>query len=132
MNFKQALIAHLQGERVEKKSEWSTGWVDLFKGMEGATIAHLLNENCGSHCKFRIAPRTILCNGVEVVAGESVAPEYDSDYFTVELERFDMVNKCAWTEHKIDFIRLERGLVYLHKEDAIARAKAMLITTQGE
>lgn len=129
MNFKEALIAHLQGEKVEVKTiGFHEPWEPLFNRISNFTIRDVLSDNCGMGCEFRLALRTIFVNGVEVPAPESVAPECGSEYFLPSYGYSDCLHDdLAWTGHEFDFRSLERGLVYLNKEDAIARAKAMLL-----
>lgn len=131
MTFKEALIAHLQGEKVEAK-----GLDGVWRSMRDATselpmAVIYLQDSAFSKCEFRLAPRTIMVNGVEVPAPESVAPKegcfvYVADP-TSNLHHFSVkwVSVC---EEYIEY--LQRGLVYLNKESSIARAKAMLITQE--
>lgn len=129
MNFKEALIAHLQGERVEKRSALTNNmeWVPLREGCDSATLEQLLDKNFGGACEFRLAPRTILVNGVEVPAPESEAPKKHTYFFLPDFEMDSMFVEDYWVASQDDNRLLERGLVYLNKEDAIARAKAMLL-----
>lgn len=84
----------------------------------------------GTHNKFRLAPHTICVNGVEVPAPEKVAPEKGSTYYIPDVGVDTFYYKHKWLNDRFDLKNLERGLVYLNKEDAIARAKAMLLTTE--
>lgn len=127
MNFKEALIAHLQGEKVEKKNAWNENWRPLIEGSERATLGQILDPDFGRACEFRLAPRTILVNGVEVPAPESVAPPLMSKVFAPSTFSHDLYSSWCWHNDPVDAGYLERGLVYLDKESAIARAKAMLI-----
>lgn len=83
-----------------------------------------------SGCSFRIAPRTILVNGVEVPAPEEDAPADGTEYFMPSLTGDDQYESMWWDGGAVDRQWLERGLVYLDKDSAIARAKAMLITQE--
>lgn len=90
----------------------------------------LCNAYLGVDFKFRLAPKKILVNGVEVPAPEKVAPKAGVDYFLPCTEAQDMWIAYDWQNGFFDNQCLDRGLVYLNKEDAIARAKAMLITKE--
>lgn len=83
--------------------------------------------------RFRLAPRTIRVNGVEVSAPEMVNLQCGTLYFIPalhECEDCNMWYECEWRGSEFDSVMLSRGLVYLRKEDAIARAKAMLLTQE--
>lgn len=131
MKFKDALISHLQGEKVEAK-----GLDGVWRSMRDATgelpmAVIYLQDSAFSKCEFRLAPRTILVNGVEVPAPESVAPAQGTVYYTPHVTREPGYNEETWDRAAgFDLRVLEHGLVYLNKEDAIARAKAMLITQE--
>lgn len=143
LNFKEALIAHLQGERVEIWSQFfrygghkdqDLAWRPFGEFYEGAMLKNIEMMMQGSDgTPFRLAPRTIFVNCVEVPAPESVAPSNGSDYYLPKIGYSDCLHEdLAWTGHGFDFESLKRGIVYLNKEDAIARAKAMLITKEAE
>jgi hypothetical protein len=76
---------------------------------------------------YTIAPKTITVNGFEVPAPETIAPitrgtrYYISDPSLDEWYDYDM-----WDDIPMDHTRLARGVVYLNKDHAITRAKAML------
>lgn len=71
-------------------------------------------------------PETRIINGFEVQAPETQEPEYKSDYYVAATANIDFYSEQSWTQHDVDKRWLERGLVFLNKEDAIANAKAML------
>lgn len=129
MTFKEALIAHLQGQKVQILHAAT----DSKKSME-----ELLDENyfgalisgVDKLYTFRLAPRTILVNGVEVPAPEKEAPKEGSAYYTPLPSKENRYNKELWDGCEFDARVLAEGLVYLDKESAIARAKAMLITQE--
>lgn len=128
MNFKEALIAHLQGEKVECKATDSK-WSD-FVGCFGHISMDKLRDLAYVGWEFRLAPRTIIVNGVEAPAPEKEAPEDDLVYYTPAFEQEELYDGLCWNGAKVDINLLTNGLVYLNKEDAIARAKAMLITKE--
>lgn len=131
MNFKEALIAHLQGEKVEARHESWKGFVGFDSSFAYSPLKDLVSINFDDHYTFRLAPRTITVNGVEVPAPESVAPKRGSEYFAADPTVRDLARKFEWDAHACDFTFFERGLVYLNKDDAINRAKAMLITQEA-
>lgn len=128
MSFKDALIAHLQGEKVDcrlKKNGRKLNFIDEFGHL---SVYSVVNHDHDEIYTFHLAPRTVMCNGVEVPAPESVAPADGSDYYTPHVTKEPGYNEETWDGASFDWRVLEQGLVYLNKEDAIARAKAMLIT----
>lgn len=129
MTFKEALIAHLQSEKVEMQTEPGNAWMDFGYGASHVTIREI-NEFSLAGFKYRLAPRTILVNGVAVPAPEKDAPADDAEYFVPQFLDIDAYEAFYWAQDELDERLLERGLVYLDKESAIARAKAMLITQE--
>lgn len=75
---------------------------------------------------YTIAPKTITVNGFEVHAPETVEPKNHKKFFYPALEEVDFVSGYDWDGDEIDLSLFSRGLVYLNKDHAIARAKAML------
>lgn len=131
MSFKDALIAHLNGEANGEnvQAKGSDGEFRPFLEIVGNhTLDFVLGGRTNDCYEFRIKPRTVMCNGVEVPAPESVAPQYG---WVVHYPNHMSItgHDCTrWGDESWLVLLLERGLVYLNKEDAIARAKAMLIT----
>lgn len=124
MNLKEALIAHLQGEKVECKaidSKWSD-FVECF----GYISMGKLRDFGDAGWEFRLAPRTITVNGREVPEPVKGKPIRNSDYYCVCLDGNELFCISSWTDHEVDVLRLQRGLIHLTKEAAIAHAKAML------
>lgn len=132
MNFKEALIAHLQGDKVEcrvKKDGRKLNFIDEFGNL---SVYSVVNHDHDELYEFRLAPREILVNGVEVPAPESEAPKEGCFVYVADpasnLHHFS-IKWVSFCEQYIEY--LQRGLVYLNKEDAIARSKAMLITQEA-
>lgn len=75
---------------------------------------------------FRLKPRTITVNGREVQAGEIMAPASGLSYWHPSVTRVELVDSSHWDGGDFDRRCMERGLVHLTKEAAIAHAKAML------
>lgn len=76
--------------------------------------------------EFRLKPRTITVNGREVQAGETVAPACGTIVFISDPAQDDFYTAVRWGTESCFARWLERGLVQLTKEAAIAHAKAML------
>lgn len=126
MSFKDALIAHLNGENVQTAAENDGNWFAFDVVFGNLKISQF--EIVEGH-KFRIKPRTVMCNGVEVPAPESSAPSQGSGYWVPAPRGDDYVSGfMEWHGDNLDLKWLERGLVYLSKDAAAERAKAMLIT----
>lgn len=127
MNFKEALIAYFQGEKVEVNYN-NQGWSCFSKEFSAIPLDALKPFYDASGYEFRLEPRTITVNGVEVPAPEKVAPE--NGYYYLPLpSKENRYTTEYWDGSEFDVRVLVEGLVYLNKEDAIARAKAMLITS---
>lgn len=129
MTFKEALIAHLQGQKVQCMGGEGT-WKPLMEKIGEGLIRYVDTQSYMSGYSFRISPRTILVNGVEVPAPEKDAPLTGTPYFMPCIATEDLYTKITWDGGSADNLWLERDLVYLDKESAIARAKAMLITQE--
>lgn len=134
MNFKEALIAHLQGEKVEARaSHMDVPWKDFGSYHRCIRIQQIPDMENVTSIEYRLAPRTIFVNGVEVPAPESFAPDDGVEFFVPDGYTEKLTYPYTWRKGAELCDRcLERGLVYLNKEDAIARAKAMLITKEAE
>lgn len=93
-------------------------------------LRHILNGFPAD--KFRLTPHTIFVNGVDMAAPEKVAPKVGVTYYIPDFgERLQYFGH-TWDGDVLDLCYLDRGVVYLNKEDAIARAKAMLLTSDKE
>lgn len=103
------------------------GWKDLTALSQPVLSSFFAGEG---EWQFRLAPLTITVNGVEVPAPESKAPSRHSAYFTADPSAEGFTWCFSWEDTEYDYVLLERGLVYLRQEDAIARAKAMLLTQE--
>lgn len=115
----------IQGRRTNEPMDWKN-----FPEEFSSTFNHALIHEAIDNMEFRILPRTIRVNGVEVPAPERVAPAYGITYYIPDPTLEDYYCESAWVDGLADIRELERGLVYLTKEDAISRAKAMLLTQE--
>lgn len=135
MSFKDEFIANLQPDRIEWRTIGDAGefvWfpLDIHDTSSRRDVLDQLIFGKGNpDIEFRIKPRTVMCNGVEVPAPETVAPDVESVYFVPSTANSGFTKgHLRWENDDSDVRWLERGLVYLREEHAIARAKAMLIT----
>lgn len=129
MTFKEALIAHLQGHKVQCMG-CEGAWKPLMEKIGEGLIRYVDTQSYMSGCSFRLAPRTILVNGVEVPSGENEPPSKGATYYVPDHAEESLAYDFSWGDDDMDARFLERGLVYLDKASAIARAKAMLITQE--
>ena len=142
MNFKEALIAHLQGEKVEVFTQFHSyyklqdgqhkwrSFGDFYSSFELGD-ADCYSKRSGD--EYRLAPRTIFVNGVEVPAPESVAPAVgDVVWIADPCGKVYMCYPETWSDHAEQIELLSRKLVHKTKEDAIARSKAMLLTSDNQ
>lgn len=128
MTFKEALIAHLQGEKVQCMGCEGT-WKPLMEKIGEGLIRYVDTQSYMSGCSFRIKPNTILVNGVEVPAPESEPLQWMQKYYIP-----DPINngtlRQSWQDNASHLSVLKRGLVYLTHEDAWKRTEAMIITQE--
>lgn len=73
-----------------------------------------------------MADKTIMVNGFEINAGETVAPDSGTDYYTPAFGDPGLSVRFMFCGSESDRKRLSRGVVHLYRADAIAHAKAML------
>jgi hypothetical protein len=71
-------------------------------------------------------PETRIINGFEVPEPEKKAPKYGTTYYLATRTMRHFHSSENWDGGSIDKLWLERGLVFLNKEDATANAKAVL------
>lgn len=71
-------------------------------------------------------PETRTINGFEVPLPEISPPEYGGIYYTPRIDHKKLFALVHWCDGKYDRLVLERGLVFLSEEDAIATTKAIL------
>lgn len=71
-------------------------------------------------------PKTRIINGFEVPAPVREELEVGDMYFTPSIGFEGFHDVWEWGNTKLHKLYLERGLIFLKKEDAIANAKAML------
>ena len=74
MTFKEALIAHLQGQKVECREGVGYSWQSFAEYYCNTRMSTMMTNGYSEGYEFRLAPRTILVNGVEVPGPEKEAP----------------------------------------------------------
>lgn len=127
MNFKEALIAHLQGDHVESRSsQMDVPWQNFIEYHRNVQLYLIDDPDFASACEFRLKPRTITVNGREVQAGETVEPAGGTKVFIANPAQNEFHIAIHWWMESCFARWLERGLVHLTKEAAIAHARAML------
>lgn len=82
--------------------------------------------------EYRLKPRTIKVGDIDVPAPEVIPPQNGTEIFTIAL---DIENYCVtsyWEGGKTQLLALQRGLIHLNEENAIAYAKALIaLNTQS-
>lgn len=77
--------------------------------------------------EFRRKQKTIKVNGVDVPEPCKEMPEdRNTKYFFPSLLSVDLADYSYYTDDSFDRLALERGLMHLTRENAIAHAKAIL------
>ena len=75
-------------------------------------------------CKYRRKLKKVTINGVELVAPETEAPSVGTTYWVVCLTVIKWAKPMKWLGDESDMMWLERELVFLEKDHAVAYAKA--------
>lgn len=116
----QDLLRHI-ADNVENGKDW-------YKGLECKNLSNRPNweDVVDHHDWFKLAPRTHEVSGFTVPAPEVEALALDDVYFIGEPSSVDWHTEYTWYKDNSDKRFLERGLVHLTKEAAVANAKAML------
>lgn len=127
MNFKEALIAHLQCEKVEVREGDGYSWQAFGDYYSHTRLETFTTKWYAAGFQFRLAPRTILVNGVEVPAPESVEPSDGTVCFVPDITKSSLQSSFTWMDYEDCRELLKKDILYLKEDNAIARAKAMLI-----
>lgn len=117
------LRAIADGDAIQVASD-SGGWMDL------SSNGVLYEIGSGRKQTFRIKPRTITINGIEVPEPMRVAPSRESRYFAVSIGTTSTVSGFIWECDDADVQYLQRGLVHATREAAEAHARALLSFTE--
>ncbi len=81
--------------------------------------------------KFRIKPETMSINGHEFPAPAREPVQKGQVYFLADICHHALTTHI-WTECSADTLWLERGLIHLTREAAIAHAEALLSFTRSD
>lgn len=76
--------------------------------------------------RYSLKPKTVAINGIEVERGVYFDLAEDQGYFIPVIDKEYFFSEYHWCNDDLDKQWLERGLVFLEKEKAVAMAKAML------
>ena len=103
---KEALIALANGSDVQVQCVGDTAWHNSTQWTAGELLAW--------NGKFRLKPRTITLNGVEIPA--PFEPKEGEKYWTIDCD--GDVGDCDWANDEIDLTRLRFIGVYRTKSEA--------------
>lgn len=134
------LEAALAGEPVVTRDGQEVSQVTLFDCSGEFPLIAVVNDgvysftkqgrhyNCGqpSSLDLFMKQKTHIVNGFEVPEPAKTPPKGFENYFVPSIQDDCFYFVYIWTGDPTDKKCLERGLVFLNKEDAIANAKAML------
>lgn len=105
-------------------------WVTL---SETQVNVLLLRISRGAHVgSYRVKPKTITVNGVEIQAPLTKAPNVGEYYYLVALLESKHFYHFTWSDDESDNRALARGICHSTEEAAVAHAKALLLPTQTE
>ena len=80
--------------------------------------------------EYRRKPKTITVNGIEIPEPAREAPKMNEKFFLVDTASSTLVNDYCWSNRIYDNEWLNKGLVHLTEEAAIAHAKALIAPSQ--
>ena len=114
---KDVIIAWANGENIQCWNNELQAWRDLCQ------------PSFNSDVKFRVKPKTISINGIEVPAPEQQELSEGTRYYVPCLEAGDWINWYEWSGALIDKRVLGLGIIHLTREAAEQHAKALLSFT---
>lgn len=103
-------------------------WVKTLCSSMGAIVATITIK---AGVEYRIAPKTIRIGDVDAPAPETEPLEMDQRYYVADPALKDKYRVYLWGATRYDRIRIERGVVHLTTEDAVAHANALIIISGG-
>ena len=127
LNHKEVLEALLAGKVLRDVVDKD---IIVFKGTNGR-----LYDDEGEPLEelylngWELIPETININGIEVPMPERKELICNTLYYIPNPDHLDLYAFCFWCNNMSDKLRLERGLIHLTKENAIAHAKAIISLT---
>lgn len=99
---------------------------ELISWSEGGYCTSAPEASVGDGDIIGMYPETKVINGFEVPVPETHEPSLGSRYYLAGTHLIGFRSEECWGDENIDRIWLERGLVFLSEEGAIATGKAML------
>lgn len=126
--YAQVLRWIADGERIQSFDGTLNKWID--RTLSGP-LMDIFNEKISPE-EFRIKPRTININGIEVPEPVRVALNMDQDYWmpSTGALTYDGVTSQVWLDTSVDHARLQYGLIHLTKEAAKLHARAIFSITE--
>ena len=124
---KEALIALANGEEVELQALGDVNWYNSTQWTVGELLCF--------RGRFRLKPRTITINGIECPAPILWDSLPDgTEFWIADPTRHDgeYTRYLVWDGQSCDVQHLQRGLVHLSKENAVAHAKAIILASGGK
>jgi hypothetical protein len=127
--------------KVENKGRFLHQWAYEAFGRGEDLLLKMINNKCtvlqvnsamGLHIfddannHFSLKPQTIQIGSRTINKPISVKPEIGAEYFVVDLHDKKKYDTHEWTDHDVDNLFLERGLIHLTKDDAINHTDALL------
>ena len=80
--------------------------------------------------RYRVKPNVIHINGHEVPEPIKEIPSSATTYYFPNFDDCFSYATSTWTEHELDYFRLNNGLIHLTREAAILHASALLSFTR--
>ena len=121
--YADILDAFKQGEEIEINMEGN--WVRIKEVSPTNPVWRAILNGTSSY-ELRVNPKVTFQKCVSVPVPETKPPRNQMRYYVPDPLRGDLFNEYTWIAGYTDMRYFSRGLIYLNKEDAIARAKAML------
>lgn len=126
-SYKEVFQALAEGKEIQVLIR--SGEAYRWKALEATKVCHLLSTSKVEPFRFRIQPETVNIYGKEVSKPETESPHIGVRYYWPSLYRKDKYDEAVWYGHMVDKTNLQRGLVHLTKEAAIAHAEALISFT---
>lgn len=119
---KEVLLKIINGENTEDDFEIGSGEHWYMLDLSSIPVEDMLSDEYF----FRLKKTMRKINGFSVPVPLKEAPPAMTKYFLIDLSNYSFSTNITWNNLEIEQMWLERGLIFLEKEDAVANAKAML------
>lgn len=123
----EALQAIADGKKLEYKWHTDDKWYMFYPLINGVYLENVMKGNS----VFRLAQEMITIGDVSFPKPETKAPKEGQNYFMPDPTTTKLYFRSRWDNDECDEQRLERGLVHLTEENAIAHAKALIKLSGG-